>query len=130
MERNSLDVKYDAICYAALQNIAYKTKGAERIVLRNFYYNNEEHLFVIGLIMSCWSILGERTVAIDDGMFARYALTKKYKQITKVEKAKDNEDVYVDVDDMLEFMRPYAESLCGETFLYSDIYDAYYSGKE
>jgi hypothetical protein len=111
-------------------NVKTKTDGAKRIVFRNFNYNNKEHLFVMAVTMACWSILGEKEIAIDCGVIARAKLSKKYKSICSIKKALNNEQVYVDVPEMLEFMRKTACDLCGEEFNFGKIYDAYYGEKE
>ena len=79
--------------------------------------------------MACYGILGERDIAIDDNMFSRTMLSRKYSVVGGVKKAKKEETIFVDVEDMLELMRGYACELCGTEFRFSDIYDAYYSGK-
>ena len=124
-----LRLQYDALCYATMVNIKTLTSGAKRIVFRNFDYQNKEHLFVMAVTMACWNILGEREVAIDGSVFARHALSKKYKKICKIGKA-EKEEIFVDVSELLEFMRGYACQICGENFTFGDIYDEYYSGKE
>ena len=124
-----LQMQYDSLCYATMVNVMTNTKGADRIVFRNFDYNNKEHLFVMSVTMACWNLLGEREVAIDDGMFARRALSKRYKKICKIGKAGDDEKIFIDIPEMLEFMRGPACQMCGDSFTFGDIYDKYYSGK-
>lgn len=127
--RNNVEVNYDALCYAAMINVKTKTAGAERIVFRNFHYNNKEHLFVMAITMACWNILGEREVAIDDGLFSRIKLNRRYGKICKIGKAKKTEEIFVDVEELLEFMRGPACEVCGNEFTFGDIYDAYYARK-
>ena len=125
-----LRLEYDSLCYATMVNVMTNTRGADRIVFRNFDYNNKEHLFVMSVTMACWNLLGEREVAIDDGIFARRALSKKYKKLCKIGKAKDEEEIFIDVPELLEFMRGHACQICGDSFTFGDIYDEYYSGKD
>ena len=125
-----LRLEYDSLCYATMLNVKTLTSGADRMVFRNFDYQNKEHLFVMSVTIACWNILGEKEIAIDGNIFARIALNKKYHKTYKIEKAKKDETVFVDVPEMLEFMRGHACKLCGDTFTFGDIYDAYYSGKE
>ena len=127
--RNDTEVNYDALCYATMLNIKTKTSGAKRIVFRNFDWQDKEHKFVMAVTMACWNILGEREVAIDGSIFDCAKITRQYKKICKVKQAKANEEVFVDVSELLEFMRPHAEGICGEGFYFGDIYDAYYSEK-
>lgn len=128
--KEELRLEYDSLCYATMVNIHTKSLGADRIVLRNFHYDNKEHQFVLAVTMACWNILGEKEIAIDDNMFARKMLNKKYKNICKIGKATEEETKYVDVEELLEFMRPHAIEICGDGFTFGDIYDAYYSGKD
>jgi hypothetical protein len=84
----------------------------------------------MAVTMACWNILGERRVAIDGNIFARIVLNKRYRSICTIEKAKKEEQKFVDVPEILEFMRGAACELCGTGFTFGDIYNAYYSGKE
>ena len=127
---NDLQVKYDSLCYATYINVQDKTKGAEDIVLKNFHYDNKEHKFVLAVIMACRSILGDRKVIVDDNLWARMKMAHKYHSAVYVVKNNVGDQPYVDVEDMLEFMRGAACELCGSDFTFGDIYDAYYSGKE
>lgn len=128
--RDELQLRYDSLCYATMINIKTKTSGAKRIVFRNFRSENKEHLFVMAVTMACWNILGEREIAIDDSLIARAKLSNKYKNVCSIKKARNNEQIFIDVEEMLEFMRGTACELCGPEFTFGDIYDAYYSGKE
>lgn len=123
---SELQMRYDSLCYATMLNVRTKTSGAERIVLRNFDYKNKEHKFVLAVVMACWNILGGREVAVDAPAFTRASINRRYKKTCKVKAAKDTEDVFVDVVDMLEFMRGSACALCGEDFTFGQIYDTYY----
>ena len=126
---NDILVKYDHLCYLTFINLQTKCLGADRIVLRNFHHDNKEHLFVLAIANACNSILGDRDIAVDEGIFYRTRLSRKIGR-KKVYQAKDSEQIYLDVEDMLEMMRGPACELCGEDFTFGDIYDAYYSGKE
>ena len=127
---NDLFVKYDSLCYTTFLNIRHLTTDANRIVLRNVDWNNEEHKFVIHIINACYSILGEKEVAIDVGPFTRNAISRECKALGKIRKPNSDEDKSVDVPELLEFMRGAANELCGIVFTFGDIYNAYYSGKE
>jgi hypothetical protein len=127
---NDNQVNYDALCYATMINVKTKSAGADRIVFRNFHYGNKEHQFVLAVTMACWNILGEREVAIDDNMFSRAMLNKRYGKTCKIGKAKKTEEIFVDVEELLEFMRGPACEVCGNEFTFGDIYDAYYDRKD
>ena len=124
-----LRVQYDALCYATMINIRTLTSGADRIVFRNFDYKNEEHLFIMAVTMACWNVLGSREVAIDGNIFARIALSRRYRNTCKVKKAKKNEQKFVDVPELLEFMRGKACEICGTNFTFGHIYYFYYDRK-
>jgi hypothetical protein len=127
---NDLQVKYDSLCYATFLNIKHLTADAKRIVLKNVDWNNEEHKFVIHIINACYNILGEKEVAIDVGPFTRSTIAHECRALGKIRKPQPDEDKFVDVPELLEFMRGAANELCGIVFTFGDIYDAYYSGKE
>ena len=110
-------------------NIKTLTSGVNYIYLKGFDYDNEDHQFVLAVIHACYNILEEKDILIDAGPFTRRAISKKYKALTRVRKPKNEPEKYVDVDELLEFMYPTAQNLCGLTFLFSDIYNAYYNEK-
>lgn len=124
---NDIRVKYDSLCYATMLNLRTLTSGADRIVLRNFDAKNKEHLFVVAVAMACWGILGERPIAADCGFFARWKLSRRYKDVSKIYSAKKEEAIFVDVEELLDYMRGTACELCGDDFRFGDIYDAYYN---
>jgi hypothetical protein len=127
---NDLLVKYDSICYTTFLNIQYLTKDAKQIVLKNFDWNNKEHKFVVHIINACYDILGAKEVAVDVGPFTRGTIGRHCRVFGKVKKVQKNIEHFVDVPELLEFMRGYACELCGTEFTFGDIYDEYYSGKE
>lgn len=127
---NDLRVKYDHLCYITYLNIRHKSEGADRIVLRNFDWTNKEHRFIVHIVNACWSILGEREVAIEAGPMTRGSIARECRGLGKIRKPLPEEDKFVDVQDMLEFMRGAACELCGAEFTFGDIYDEYYSGKD
>jgi hypothetical protein len=127
---NDLQVNYDALCYIAFKNIHFLTDGANRIVLRNFDWNNTEHKFVVAIISACYSLLDNRKIAIDVGPLTRGAIARRFPAFGRIGKPREDETKFVDVPELLEKMRGYANELCGEQFIFGDIYNAYYSGKE
>jgi hypothetical protein len=127
---NDLRVKYDSICYKTFLNVRYLTEGADCIVLKNFDYNDNEHQFVLAVVVACSSILGNRDLAIDINLFQRKLIAKKYPAIGKIKKVTGKENKVVDVPDLLDFMRPSATELCGEYFTFEDIYNEYYAERK
>ena len=126
---NDIRVQYDALCYATFLNIRHITHQASIIAFKNFDATNKEHLFVLSVTMACWNILGEKNIAIDTHKKYIKRFAKKYKKVCDILEFTDNE-IYVDVPAMLDFMRPAAIESLGENFTFGEIYDEYYSGKE
>lgn len=124
-----LQAKYDSICYHIFNGLQNLSHGADCINLKNFDYQNEEHLLVVAVAAACAGVLGDKDLAIDGPMGARRRLAAKYKKSITIVKNK-NEGEQIDVPEFLEGLRGYACELCGEWFYFGDIYDAYYNEKE
>jgi hypothetical protein len=123
---DDLQMKYDSLCYAIMKNVAIKSHGADRICFVNFNPRNDEHLCVLAVTAACAGILGDREVTLDCDMWSRRKLAKKYKKMLIIDKAEKDEEIVVDVVEMLDFMRAYAEELCGKDFTFGDIYREFY----
>lgn len=120
-----LQLQYDSICYYIFNGLRNLSHGADCINLKNFNYQNEEHLLVIAVAAACTGVLGNKDLAIDGSMGARRRLAAKYKKSITVVKNK-GEGEQIDVPEFLEGLRGYACELCGAEFRFSDIYRAYY----
>jgi hypothetical protein len=127
---HDLHTKYDSLCYATFLNIKYLTSGANYIYLKNFDYYNDEHHFVLAVANACFNILGEKELLVDVSFFQMKALKKKYSCFNVIRKPKGEPEKYVDVPDLLEYMRGAACDLCGPVFTFGDIYHEYYGEKE
>lgn len=127
---NDLRIKYDCICYKTFLNLRYLTEDAKCIVLKNFDYHDDEHQFILAIVAACSGLLGDKEVAIDVNIFYRKSLTKKYPNLGKIKRVTGKEKKVVDVPELLEFMRPSAVELCGEWFLFDDIYREYYEERK
>lgn len=126
---NSIEVKYDSICAVTLRDIMRVTSNTNKISLKNFNADNDEHMFVLGLIMSCYGVLGSKNIEVDCSFSMRRKLNKKYgKHYPKFNKTDKKNTDTIDVVELLNKIKPYAVQLCGHTFLFSDIYKAYYEG--
>lgn len=123
-------VNYDALCYATFINIKTLTSGVNYIYLKGFDYDNDDHKFVLAVINACYNILEEKEILVDVGLFQRKAIKRDYPSFINVRKPKNEPEKVVDVDELLEFMYPTAQTLCGPVFTFSDIYNAYYAGKD
>ena len=127
---NDLQVKYDSLCYTTFLNIRHLTKDADRIVLKGVDWKNLEHRFVVHIVNACYNILGTRDVAMDAGPLTRSTIARACRSFGKVRKIKKEDTFFVDVPELLEFMRGTACELCGAEFTFGDIYNEYYSGKD
>lgn len=128
MQENKCN-SYDEICYATMANIMTFSKGAERICLKGFDYTNEEHLFVLAVTVACHGILNGRDIAVDCDSSSRADLKKQYHDTCNIYKMRKKDTKFVDVAEILEYMRPTAVKLCGEDFSFGDIYREYYCPK-
>lgn len=124
---NDIQVNYDAVCYAAFLNVKTLSEDAEYIAFKNFDPKNKEHLFVLSVTTACWSILGERNIALDTNMLTRMRFGWKYRKLCKIKKTTGKEEKIIDIEELLEFMRGPACQVCGLNFSFADIYDEYYN---
>ena len=124
-----LQLQYDSICYCIFNGLQNLSHDADGINLKNFDYQNEEHLLVVAVAAACAGVLGDKDLAIDGPIGARRSLAAKYKKSITIVKNKD-EGEQIDVPEFLEGLRGYACELCGAEFRFSDIYHAYYNEKE
>lgn len=123
---NKLQQKYDTICYCIYNGVKNLSDGAAQIRLKNVDFSNDEHQFVIALIASCSGILGNKELAIDVDAFSRRVLAKKYNKAIVIKKLNNGQNNVIDINELLDGLRDYAEELCGKDFLYSDIYYEFY----
>ena len=93
-------------------------------------WSNKEHKFVVHIANACYNILGERDIATDANSITRFSISRECRAFSKVRKMSNKAEKYVDVPDLLEYMRGAACDTCGVEFTFGDIYDEYYSGKE
>lgn len=123
-----IEVKYDSLCAAALTNIYTLTKEHNTISMKNFNWDNDEHKFIFCLILSCYGVLQEKIITIDDTIKHRNFLNKKYKgRFPKIEKTTSKMPYAFDVNELLEYMRKSACELCGDSFNFGEIYYKYYA---
>jgi hypothetical protein len=124
---NDILVKFDALCYAAFLNINHLTKESNRIALKNVDWSNKEHKFLIHIVNACYSLLGEKEVAVDTSPMTRRAIARECGALGKIKKMDKNEQIFVNVPEVLEFMRGAACETCGSGFTFGQIYDEYYA---
>lgn len=121
-----LHINYDSVCYHMFNGIRNLSAGASRICYSSFDPKNEEHLFVLALTVACTGALGDRDIAIDGPMGARARLRAKYRKTVNIHKLSKKDDIVINIEELIEGLRGYACSVCGEDFRFGDIYRAYY----
>lgn len=119
--------KIDALCEITLTNIYTKTKNSQEICLNNFDPKNEEHLFFLH-IASMARDLFSKTLTINCGFFKRLWINFKIRK-EKIKFEKSCSERYIDVPEILDFMRPLLKELLDDNLTYSDIYNLYYTNE-
>lgn len=125
MEKD-IRVNYDALCYATFINVKTLSSGIDRICLEGFDYKDKEHKFVLSVIIACWSILGERDVAVDCDFITRLRLNWQYRKVCRFRRLKKEKET-INVRELLDYMRSAAKEALGDDFSFGEIYDAYYN---
>ena len=121
--------KYDEICGAAFVNLFTLFKKSEKIILYPFDVKNEEHLFLLGVAKGVADSLG-KTVAIDASRFYLWRINRKANKESYVLRVTEEDKTDgVRPDTVLNFMRDWAKTLCGEDFTFADIYKEFYCRK-
>ena len=67
---------------------------------------------------------------MDANSIERQSISRECRAFSKVRKMNNKSEKYVDIPELLEYMRGTACDVCGEDFTFGDIYDEYYSGKD
>ena len=119
--------QYDEIVGITLVNLYSLSKNQEAVVFKNFDPYDEEHLYVLSTAVAALSILS-KPIRFNAMPIKRYKFASIIKH-PKVEWKKRGKGG-IDVDELLEFMRPTAQKITGdEWFMFSDIYSEYYERK-
>ena len=121
-------LQYDEICMAALYCVNDYTQGADRLVLTNLDLSDKDHLFILATAMNWHGVTG-KDIAVDCGFITRMRLAMKYPKMKFYSPTKEDL-IKVDVEEVLSVLRPGCVKLCGDSFTFGDIYDAFFSGKE
>lgn len=130
MVEDRIRLEYDALCYSTFINVYTLSKDSTDICLYDLDTSNKEHLFVLSVITACWHMLGEKDIAIRcTKRGALRKLVKKYKKICNIKKIENEEDG-INLNSLLEYMRPFAKNNLGENFSFAEIYDEYYAERK
>ena len=120
---------YNEICQAAMVKLITRTKGINDkvIPLKNFDRKDPEHLFMLSIAKAVSSVLSV-PVAVDTSEWHRRILNSKIKlkEAHLIKYQKEYDECAADVNEVLDSIRDWAEELCGDTFLFGDIYHEFY----
>lgn len=120
---------YNEICQAAMVKLITRTKGInDKVVpLKNFDRKDPEHLFMLSIAKAVSSVLSV-PVAVDTSEWHRRIFNSKIKlkESHLVKYQKEYDECAADVNEVLDSIRDWAEELCGDTFLFGDIYYEFY----
>ena len=126
MDKNT-QKQYDEIVGITLVNLYSLAQDKEALVFKNFNPFDEEHLYVLAVAVNSLSIIG-KPIRFNAPWYKRNHIAAIY-NTDKVEWQKRGKGG-VDVEEMLNFMRPAAHNITGDKwFMFSDIYSAYYERK-
>lgn len=125
-----LSIEYDSLCYHTYVKIALASQDTEEIAFKGFNYNNKEHQFVIALTMACIGILGNKDVAIDGSNIARFLLRRRYNKVCDFKRLTKNHENVIDINELLNSLRPMAIERCGSEFDFGIIYENYYEERK
>jgi hypothetical protein len=120
---------YNEICQAAMVKLITRTKGINDkvIPLKNFDRKDPEHLFMLSIAKAVSSVLSV-PVSVDASEWHRRILNSKIKlkEAHLIKYQKEYDEYAADVNEVLDSIRDWAEELCGDTFLFGDIYHEFY----
>ena len=125
---------YDRVCEMCLINLYSLSKDQDGIYLTNFNAKDKEHLFALHMAVHVANLLNTR-IYIDVNFFTRIKLWWPFRCGADFFKKKKAGVEGIAVDEVLTFMRAYAEEhVHGKEseyigHIFADIYDAYYNRK-
>ena len=125
MEEKDIRLVYDAVCYDVMRMVYVFSKDVKRIAFKNFDHNNGDHKLVLAVTMACWGILGSRDVAIDDNIFTRIKLSRRYKKLCKIRKTRKTDEKIIDIKELIPKIYQHAKNM-GENVRLEAIYNEYY----
>lgn len=121
---------YDEICGIAFINIFTLSKDYDKIVLAPFDAKNEEHLFLLYAAKGMAGVV-EKDVYVDTNRLRLLGLNKGIKKGWRIQKASKEDIAHaINPEEVLDYMREYAESLCGKNFNFGKIYREFYKRKK
>jgi len=133
MEQNYEEINpaahYDSISYKFTINLLSLNRERGSINLYGFNYKNPEHLYAFERAINVSSLV-DKPIKIDCPFFTRLKLSIKYfSQVRFIKRAEKiiNKDIII--DEILEFMRPYAKKITKDPeFNFAKISEYYKGG--
>lgn len=129
---SELEKNYNDICGKAFVNLYTFSKEGKNIYFKDLDLKNKEHLFLLHVAMGLSGIV-EKPVVLNKSKLSVWWLNKKLHirdDKAKILAVKDDEPNGINANEILSFMLPYAQSICGYDFNYGDIYDEFYNLKK
>ena len=120
--------KYDIAVGTLMLNLYSLSKNSESIILSNIDRNNKEHLLVLRTALIAKDIYN-RQVLLHTNLWNWIVLNWRMRKLTHKVPREKSTDMLIDVNEVLDFMRPTFVELIGEDFNFGHVYDAFYKGE-
>lgn len=120
--------KYDMAVGTLMLNLYSLSKNSESIILSNIDRNNKEHLLVLRTALIAKDIYN-RQVLLHTNLWNWIVLNWRMRKLTHRVPREKSTDMLIDVNEVLDFMRPTFVELIGEDFNFGHVYDAFYKGE-
>lgn len=122
------DNNYDEICGWTFVNLYTLCKEKDTIIISPFDIHNNEHLFILYMAKGLSHVYGKQ-LRLDVSYFDLWKVNRTIKdRACKIKKAKKKTlNEAISPNELLNFMRCRARSLCGEDFTFSDIYFRFFN---
>lgn len=127
-ENKELLNKYDMAVGTLMLNLYSLSKNSESIILSNIDRNNKEHLLVLRTALIAKDIYN-RQVLLHTNLWNWIVLNWRMRKLTHRVPREKSTDMLIDVNEVLDFMRPTFVELIGEDFNFGHVYDAFYKGE-
>ena len=127
-ENKELLDKYDMAVGTLMLNLYSLSKNSESIILSNIDRNNKEHLLVLRTALIAKDIYN-RQVLLHTNLWNWIVLNWRMRKLTHRVPREKSTDALIDVNEVLDFMRPTFVELIGEDFNFGHVYDAFYKGE-
>jgi hypothetical protein len=128
---NNLDTAYDTLVGISLVNLYTLSKDSQSINFGNFDINNEEHLYLLKVAITSYSVL-QKSIRFNLPYWKRRKIAKMldYPEVVEWKKRAKKFECF-NTSEVLDFMRPAGALETGdELFMFSDIYHRYYEKSE